>query len=204
MVNVPGDSKPWLSLDEETTLLGYDLRRTVSLVPLPSSVCEEVKLDDSIPSFEGRDVQGISEVISATSSRALPTYGSLVEYRCNALRGLWRARGSWKGRPKDDEPTDPEELEAVPQVPFTLKLNVLLTFPLVRSLSRMDVSLQSTISGLLVGTLHAVPPASLRKEPAECIRELEALLSDWLGSAPPEGNSLDDITSALVALAVAV
>lgn len=204
MVSAPGDSKPWLSLDEETTLLGYDLQRTVNLVPLPSSVCEEAKQDESIPSFEGRDIQGISEVISSTSCRAVPTYGSLVEYRCNALRGQWRARGYREGRPREDESTDPEELEAVPQVPFTLKLNVLLTFPLVRSLSSLDQSLLSTISGLLVGTLRAVQPASLQREPVECIRELESLLSDWLGSAPPEGNSLDDVTSALVALAVAV
>lgn len=204
MVSAPGDSKPWLSLAEETTLLGYDLRRTVGLVPLPSSVCEEAKHEDSIPSFEGRDVQGISEVVSATSSRVVPTYGSLVEYRCSALRGLWRARGKRKGHPKEDEPTDPEELEAVPQVPFTLKLNVLLMFPLVRSLSTLDVSLQSTISSHLVDMLRALQPASLRKEPAECLRELEALLSDWLRSTPPEGSSLDDITSALVALTVAV
>lgn len=204
MVSVPGDWKPWLSLTEETTLLGYDLRRAVNLVPLPSSVCEEAKHDDSIPSFEGRDVQGISEVISATSSRAIPTYGSLVEYRCSALRGLWRARGSQRRQPQEEDPTEPEELEVVPQVPFTLKLNAMLTFPLVRSLSSMDVSLQPTISSLLLGMLRAVQPASLRKEPVEVIRELEGLLSDWLKSAPPEGDSLDDITSALVALSVAV
>ena len=203
-VSAPGDSKPWFSLEEETTLLGYDLQRTVNLVQLPSSVCEEAKHDESIPSFEGRDVQGISDVITSTCCRAAPTYGSLVEYRCNALWGQWLARGFREGRPKEDESIDPEELEAVPQVPFSLKLNVLLTFPLVKSLSAMDQSLQSTISGLLVSTLHAVQPSSLQKEPVECIRELEALLSDWLRTAPSEGNSLDDITSALVALAVAV
>ena len=204
MAEENSDIRQWLLLSEENILLNHGLKRMVNLVPLPSSILEEKRKKALDSSFEGRTLDEISETIRDVCISSSITYQDLVEYRCNALCGLWQARH----RTKVAETTGPSPLneaeQSDQQVPFTIKLNVLLTFPLVRSLSGSDVSLRKTISDLLFSSLRSVRPSSLKNEPQECLDELEQLLLEWLEAEGHDHELYNHAASAYVALALAV
>ena len=81
-----------------------------------------------------------------------------------------------------------------------LKLNLIMSLPLVKSVSKVDPSLQVTISGMLTSLLQDLKPSALQQESSDCIAQLEDLLCDWL----VDGEQLEHTVPALVLLTLAV
>ena len=205
MAEEDGNRRKWLLLSEENILLNCGHKRMVNVVPLPSSVLEEHTRKSLDSSFEGRTLEEVAETIRDVCVASSATYESLVEYRCNALCGLWLAKSKEDALDKTkSELVSSLDVDTTQNVPFMVKLNVLLTIPLVKSLTVTDVSLRKTVSDLLLTSLQSVQPSSLRGESRECINQLEQLLLEWLEGEAFGQELYNHAASTYLALALAV
>lgn len=172
-----------------------------------------------ILTFETKNPAELSERLRAVCGNQSNAYARLLEYRLNALRGLWGAQrqlaleeqqehegvsGSHGGA--DDEtvtllkrqgflqhhhhPHHPPMPGGSDQAPFTSRVGLLLVFPLLQSQTRHDPSLCGVTAEVLLACLRDCQPLSLGKEPADCLNGLERLLCSWLeGGSDAEGST---------------
>lgn len=214
------DSSQWLSVKEETIFLHDGLIRVTDLAELPSEigVSEQAECEQEILTFETKNPAELSERLRAICGNQSNAYARLLEYRLNALRGLWGAQrqlaleeqqehegasGSHGGA--DDETVNLLKRQgflqhhhhphhsSIPsgsdQAPFTSRVGLLLVFPLLQSQTRHDPSLCGVTAEVLLACLRDCQPLSLGKEPVDCLNGLERLLCSWLeGGNDPEGS----------------
>lgn len=201
----------WQCVSEESILLHDDLVRLADHIPLPSGVAVRSKEEDyGLPVLDGKTPQELADIIHRECGARLSTFSSLIEYRFNALRSLWAALRLMKekeGGKKVEERDGQTAAKTVQQSDvFASRISLLLIFPTLRSLSRLDPQLSQETARILMETLRACEPISLSKEPVDCITGLENLLGSWISTAMEEGGEkqLQTAASALVALTVAV
>lgn len=226
------DSTQWLSVNEEALFLHDGLIRVTDLVELPRDVsASQTDTENEVVSFDTKDPGELTERLLAVCGKHnnAYAYSRLLEYRLNALKGLWSAHRHLNSNVEqmEREASSHEETIAllkkqgiwqqVEQVSFSSRVGLLLVFPLLRSQRRADPTLCAETAELLLRCLRDCPPLSLTKEPGDCLDGLEDLLCNWLGEEgenqnqlvivehdntdrPPERNNL---ASALIALAAA-
>lgn len=216
-VNKPkegGADSSWSSVNEHTLLLHDDLLRLIDHIPLPSRVGGAAGGGDEdygLPVLDGKSPEELSSIISRECGIRSTTYMSLMEYRLNALKGLWAWLKSKekKGVVKKTTEDGVSNVKTTPKGEgFASRISLVLIFPILHSLSKVDPSLSCETAKILLDSLSNCEPVSLSKEPTDCILGLENLLCSWL-TAAKEGVESDEIqirtaASALVALAVAV
>ncbi|KAJ3603715.1 hypothetical protein NHX12_028456 [Muraenolepis orangiensis] len=197
------DSSQWLSVKEETIFLHDGLIRVTDLAELPSEIgaSEQGDTEQEILTFETKNPAELAERLRAVCGNQSNAYARLLEYRLNALRGLWGAQrqlaleeqheregaggGSAGGAGAADEETlallkRQGLLQQPEQAPFTSRVGLLLVFPLLQSQSRSDPALCGVTAEVLLACLRDCQPLSLSKEPADCLNGLEGLLCSWL------------------------
>uniref|UniRef100_A0A452TXU2 HECT domain E3 ubiquitin protein ligase 4 n=1 Tax=Ursus maritimus TaxID=29073 RepID=A0A452TXU2_URSMA len=146
-------------------------------------------------------------------------YARLLEYRLNALRGLWNAQRQLALEEQHERESSGDEetlallkrqglLQQPEQAPFTSRMGLLLVFPLIQSQSRTDPSLCNITAEVLLNCLRDCQPLSLTKEPADCLNGIETLLCSWLEDTSDTGRHIphkqkENAAAALVALACA-
>lgn len=205
------DPWQWLAVNEERLLLHDGLTIMSDSIAVPSGVAEMKEEDSGLPVLDGKSPEDLAKIIRQECSTKSTTYASLMEYRLNALRGLWRALKDFE----DSHATSvAKEISSSSQssghsVSFASRVSLVLIFPLIKSLSKLDPTLSSETASLLLETLRACEPLSLSAEPSDCISGLENLLCSWLHSVQENSeevplNQVQNAASALVALAVAV
>ncbi|KAL1270511.1 hypothetical protein QQF64_029527 [Cirrhinus molitorella] len=88
------DSSQWLSVKEETIFLHDGLIRVTDLAELPSEigVSEQGESEQEILTFETKNPVELAERLRAVCGNQSNAYTRLLEYRLNALRGLWGAQ----------------------------------------------------------------------------------------------------------------
>ncbi|ROL42235.1 putative E3 ubiquitin-protein ligase HECTD4 [Anabarilius grahami] len=88
------DSSQWLSVKEETIFLHDGLIRVTDLAELPSEigVSEQGESEQEILTFETKNPVELAERLRAVCGNQSNAYARLLEYRLNALRGLWGAQ----------------------------------------------------------------------------------------------------------------
>ncbi|XP_062371736.1 probable E3 ubiquitin-protein ligase HECTD4 isoform X2 [Sardina pilchardus] len=88
------DSSQWLSVKEETIFLHDGLIRVTDLAELPSEigVSEQGDTEQEILTFETKNPVELAERLRAVCGNQSNAYARLLEYRLNALRGLWGAQ----------------------------------------------------------------------------------------------------------------
>lgn len=88
------DSSQWLSVKEETIFLHDGLIRVTDLAELPSEigVSEQAESEQEILTFETKNPVELAERLRAVCGNQSNAYARLLEYRLNALRGLWGAQ----------------------------------------------------------------------------------------------------------------
>ncbi|CAH1233961.1 HECTD4 [Branchiostoma lanceolatum] len=226
------DNSQWLSVTEETLFLHDGLIRVTDLVELPQDVQagNATAAPDNgheVVTFDSKSPAELCEKLLAVCGNQNNEYSLLLEYRLNALRGLWLAQRQLAGEEQTEQDgLNHEETLALlkkqgiwqpgEQVSFSSRVSLLLIFPLLKSQSRSDPSLCCMTAELLLQCLRDCAPLSLTKEPSDCLNGLESLLCSWLeegeGGATREGGasrSLQDVqqrenaAAALVALACA-
>ncbi|KAI1901157.1 hypothetical protein AGOR_G00057300 [Albula goreensis] len=220
------DSSQWLSVKEETIFLHDGLIRVTDLAELPSEigVSEQGDTEQEILTFETKNPAELAERFRAVCGNQSNAYARLLEYRLNALRGLWGAQRQLaleEQQEREGSAGDEETLALLKrqgllqqpeQAPFTSRMGLLLVFPLLQSQSRSDPALCSITAEVLLACLRDCQPLSLSKEPSDCLNGLESLLCSWLeeepaqGPAPPPLHSprqRENAAAALVALACA-
>ncbi|XP_031704959.1 probable E3 ubiquitin-protein ligase HECTD4 isoform X2 [Anarrhichthys ocellatus] len=227
------DSSQWLSVKEETIFLHDGLIRVTDLAELPSEigVSEQGDTEQEILTFETKNPVELAERLRAVCGNQSNAYARLLEYRLNALRGLWGAQRQLaleeqqerEGTGGADEETlallkRQGLLQQPEQAPFTSRVGLLLVFPLLQSQTRSDPALCGVTAEVLLACLRDCQPLSLSKEPADCLNGLEGLLCSWLEdgakeSGQPQGHAQTQIlhthrqrenaAAALVALACA-
>ncbi|XP_058014322.1 probable E3 ubiquitin-protein ligase HECTD4 isoform X2 [Ahaetulla prasina] len=216
------DSAQWLSVKEETIFLHDGLIRVTDLAELPSEIIGVAEPGDTeleILTFETKNPTELSERLRAICGNQSNAYARLLEYRLNALRGLWNAQRqlALEEQHERESPGDEEALALLKrqgllqqseQAPFTSRMGLLLVFPLIESQSRTDPSLGNVTAEVLLTCLRDCQPLSLTKEPADCLNGIEALLCSWLEETSPGGQQIphrqkEKAAAALVALACA-
>ncbi len=223
------DSTQWLSVNEEALFLHDGLIRVTDLVELPRDVnASQADTENEVVSFDTKDPTELTERLLAVCGKHnnAYAYSRLLEYRLNALKGLWSAHRHLNSNVEqmEREASSHEETIAllkkqglwqqVEQVSFSSRVGLLLVFPLLRSQRRADPALCGETAELLLRCLRDCPPLSLTKEPGDCLDGLEDLLCNWLGEgqgqksigqgdeqSPPVEHQ--NLASALVALAAA-
>lgn len=145
-------------------------------------------------------------------------YARLLEYRLNALRGLWNAQRQLALEEQHEREGSDEEtlallkrqglLQQPEQAPFTSRMGLLLVFPLIQSQSKTDPSLCNITAEVLLNCLRDCQPLSLTKEPADCLNGIESLLCSWLEDTSTLDQQVsfkqkENSAAALVALACA-
>lgn len=212
----------WLSVTEETLFLHDGLMRVTDIVELPQDVNNAADSENEVISFDLKNPTELSDRLLVVCGTHNNAYAKLLEYRLNALRGLWTAQKQITAEEESEkEGTNTEETIAVlkkqgllkdpEQSAFSTRISVLLVLPLLQSQSRFDPNLCGVTSGVLLSCLRDCPPHSLTKEPGDCLKGLENLLCSWLGEKNESENCqiVEDIlqrrtiASALVALACA-
>lgn len=172
-----------------------------------------------ILTFETKNPSELSERLRAICGNQSNAYARLLEYRLNALRGLWNAQRQLALEEQHERESSGDEealallkrqglLQQSEQAPFTSRMGLLLVFPLIESQSRTDPSLGNVTAEVLLTCLRDCQPLSLTKEPADCLNGIEALLCSWLEEASPGGQQIphrqkENAAAALVALACA-
>lgn len=219
----PGqESIQWLSVTEETLFLHDGLIRVTDLVELPKDVNNSAEGDSEVITFDLKNPAELSQRLLSVCGTHNNAYSKLLEYRLNALKGLWNAQKQIAIEEGNErESSNTEETIAVlkkqglwkePELAsFSTRISVLLVLPLLQSQSRIDPHLCGIASSVLLSCLHDCAPLSLSKEPGDCLKGLENLLCSWLGEKnsktqcePVENvNQRKNIASALVALACA-
>lgn len=202
----------WLAVNEERLLLHDGLTRMADHIAVPSGVAEISNEDDlGLPVLDGKTPEELAAIICKECSTKSTTYASLMEYRLNALRGLWQSikeledqRSSSTGK----ESSSSSQVSPASQVSFASRVSLVLIFPIMKSLSKFDPNLSSEAASILLETLRACEPLSLSSEPNDCIAGLENLLFSWLSTARENTDvpvaQVQNAASALVALSVAV
>lgn len=135
----------------------------------------------------------LAERLRAVCGNQSNAYARLLEYRLNALRGLWGAQRQLALEEQQDREgtggADEETLALLKrqgllqqpeQAPFTSRVGLLLVFPLLQSQTRSDPALCGVTAEVLLACLRDCQPLSLSKEPADCLNGLEGLLCSWL------------------------
>ncbi|XP_069038398.1 probable E3 ubiquitin-protein ligase HECTD4 isoform X3 [Lepisosteus oculatus] len=215
------DSSQWLSVKEETIFLHDGLIRVTDLAELPSEigVSEPGDSEQEILTFETKNPVELAEKLRAVCGNQSNAYARLLEYRLNALRGLWGAQRQLALEEQQDRESAGDEetlallkrqglLQQPEQAPFTSRVGLLLVFPLLQSQSRSDPALCSVTAEVLLACLRDCQPLSLTKEPADCLNGLESLLCSWLEEQPSSRQHVpqrqkENAAAALVALACA-
>lgn len=201
----------WLAANEEQLLLHDGLVRLADHIAVPSGVAEVSSDDFGLPVMDGKSTKDLTDIILRECSTRSTTYASLMEYRLNALTGLWEAI-----RMHDEQQTSASMKEATSSsrssssgaAGFASRVSLVLIFPIMKSLSRFDPTLSSEAASVLLECLRVYEPLSLSNEKLDCVYGLESLLHSWLGSAKEsegvEVTQIQNAASALVALSVAV
>ncbi|XP_027132186.1 probable E3 ubiquitin-protein ligase HECTD4 isoform X1 [Larimichthys crocea] len=197
------DSSQWLSVKEETIFLHDGLIRVTDLAELPSEigVSEQGDTEQEILTFETKNPVELAERLRAVCGNQSNAYARLLEYRLNALRGLWGAQRQLaleeqqerEGTGGADEETlallkRQGLLQQPEQAPFTSRVGLLLVFPLLQSQTRSDPALCGVTAEVLLACLRDCQPLSLSKEPADCLNGLEGLLCSWLEDGAQESG----------------
>lgn len=149
-----GDLSQWLSLTEHDVLLHNGLLRATGLIPVPSGITYQTEEDRELPSFDGKTPDELATILDHQCSEQGASFANLMEYRLNALKGLWKARGQLtslegsskeqhlpsasQGGVQDDSNTGPQSFASV--------VALILVFPILRSLSKTDPSLSSDVA----------------------------------------------------------
>lgn len=202
----------WLAVNEERLLLHDGLTRMADHIAVPCGVADISKEDDlGLPVLDGKTPEELATIICKECSTKSTTYASLMEYRRNALSGLWQAvREIYQQRSSSGarESSSTAQVSASSQVSFASRVSLVLIFPIMKSLSKFDPNLSSEAASILLETLRACEPLSLSNEPNDCITGLENLLCSWLNAARENSDvpvtQVQNAASALVALSVAV
>ncbi|XP_060106352.1 probable E3 ubiquitin-protein ligase HECTD4 isoform X1 [Heteronotia binoei] len=216
------DSAQWLSVKEETIFLHDGLIRVTDLAELPSEIIGVAEPGDTeleILTFETKNPTELSERLRSVCGNQSNAYARLLEYRLNALRGLWNAQRQLALEEQHERENSGDEetlallkrqglLQQPEQAPFTSRMGLLLVFPLIESQSRTDPSLCNITAEVLLTCLRDCQPLSLTKEPADCLNGIESLLCSWLGETSTSGQQIphkqkENAAAALVALACA-
>uniref|UniRef100_A0A8C6YBB9 HECT domain E3 ubiquitin protein ligase 4 n=1 Tax=Naja naja TaxID=35670 RepID=A0A8C6YBB9_NAJNA len=198
------DSAQWLSVKEETIFLHDGLIRVTDLAELPSEIIGVAEPGDTeleILTFETKNPTELSERLRAICGNQSNAYARLLEYRLNALRGLWNAQRQLALEEQHERESSGDEealallkrqglLQQSEQAPFTSRMGLLLVFPLIESQSRTDPSLGNITAEVLLSCLRDCQPLSLTKEPADCLNGIEALLCSWLEDTSPCGQQI--------------
>nr|XP_014344074.1 PREDICTED: probable E3 ubiquitin-protein ligase HECTD4 [Latimeria chalumnae] len=221
MGSAVADSAQWLSVKEETIFLHDGLIRVTDLAELPSEigVSEPGDVEQEILTFETKNLKELAERLRAVCGNQSNAYARLLEYRLNALRGLWNAQRqlALEEQHERENSTDEETLALLKrqgllqqpeQAPFTSRMGLLLVFPLIQSQSKTDPSLCNITAEVLLSCLRDCQPLSLTKEPTDCLNGLETLLCSWLEEPSASGQQIPqkqkkNAAAALVALACA-
>ncbi|XP_070242159.1 probable E3 ubiquitin-protein ligase HECTD4 isoform X6 [Bos mutus] len=216
------DSAQWLSVKEETIFLHDGLIRVTDLAELPSEILgapEAADTDLEILTFETKNPTELAERLRSVCGNQSNAYARLLEYRLNALRGLWNAQRQLALEEQHERESSGDEetlallkrqglLQQPEQAPFTSRMGLLLVFPLIQSQSRTDPSLCNITAEVLLNCLRDCQPLSLTKEPADCLNGIETLLCSWLEETSDTGQHIphkqkENAAAALVALACA-
>uniref|UniRef100_A0A8C1PKU9 HECT domain E3 ubiquitin protein ligase 4 n=1 Tax=Cyprinus carpio TaxID=7962 RepID=A0A8C1PKU9_CYPCA len=182
------DSSQWLSVKEETIFLHDGLIRVTDLAELPSEigVTEQGESEQEILTFETKNPVELAERLRAVCGNQSNAYTRLLEYRLNALRGLWGAQRQLALEEQQEH--DGVVPGSAGGAPFTSRVGLLLVFPLLQSQTRHDPALCGVTAEVLLTCLRDCQPLSLGKEPADCLNGLERLLCSWLEErSEPEG-----------------
>lgn len=202
----------WLAVNEERLLLHDGLIRMADHIAVPSGVAEISSEDDlGLPVLDGKTPEELASIICKECSTKSTTYASLIEYRLNALRGLWQSLKELYDQRSTNgskESSAAAQVSPASQVSFASRVSLVLIFPIMKSLSKFDPNLSSEAASILLETLRACEPLSLSSEPNDCISGLENLLCSWLSAAREDTSvpvtQVQNAASALVALSVAV
>ncbi|KAM7332053.1 hypothetical protein ACRRTK_008761 [Alexandromys fortis] len=173
----------------------------------------------SILTFETKNPTELAERLRSVCGNQSNAYARLLEYRLNALRGLWNAQRQLALEEQHEREGSGDEetlallkrqglLQQPEQAPFTSRVGLLLVFPLIQSQSRTDPSLCNITAEVLLNCLRDCQPLSLTKEPADCLNGIETLLCSWLEETSDTGRHIphkqkENAAAALVALACA-
>uniref|UniRef100_U3K2V0 HECT domain E3 ubiquitin protein ligase 4 n=1 Tax=Ficedula albicollis TaxID=59894 RepID=U3K2V0_FICAL len=209
-------------LGEETIFLHDGLIRVTDLAELPSEIIGVAEPGDTeleILTFETKNPTELAERLRSVCGNQSNAYARLLEYRLNALRGLWNAQRQLALEEQHDRDSSGDEealallkrqglLQQPEQAPFTSRMGLLLVFPLIQSQSRTDPALCNITAEVLLNCLRDCQPLSLTKEPADCLNGIESLLCSWLEDTAPSGQHIpykqkENAAAALVALACA-
>ncbi|XP_036132418.1 probable E3 ubiquitin-protein ligase HECTD4 isoform X13 [Molossus molossus] len=179
----------------------------------------EPKLNNLILTFETKNPMELAERLRSVCGNQSNAYARLLEYRLNALRGLWSAQRQLALEEQHERESSGDEetlallkrqglLQQPEQAPFTSRMGLLLVFPLIQSQSRTDPSLCNITAEVLLNCLRDCQPLSLTKEPADCLNGIETLLCSWLEETSDTGRHIphkqkENAAAALVALACA-
>ena len=201
----------WLAVSEERLLLHDGLSRLADHIAVPCGVAETTEDDLGLPVLDGKTPAELAEIIRKECGMKSTTYGSLMEYRLNALKGLWQAIRELELKRASSAA---QETSSVSQPPssnaasFASRVSLVLIFPIMKSLSKVDPNLSSETASVLLESLRAYEPLSLSNEPNDCISGLENLLCSWLNTVQETAEvaipQVQNAASALVALSVAV
>lgn len=210
--SMASDPAQWLTVNEERLLLHDGLTVMSDNIAVPTGVAEMRREDSGLPVLDGKTPQELSKIIRKECTTKATSYASLMEYRLNALKGLWKALRDFEDShatsvaKEVDTSSQPSSSHAVS---FASRVSLVLIFPLIKSLSKLDPTLSSETASILLETLRACEPLSLSSEASDCISGLENLLCSWLSSVQENSgevpiSQVQNAASALVALAVAV
>ena len=209
---VANDPWRWLAINEERLLLHDGLVTMSDHIAVPSGVTDITNYDLGLPVLDGKSPEELSAILLKECKTRTASYASLMEYRLNALKGLWRALKVIEESHVANvskEINSSSKPQTGQNVSFASRVSLVLIFPLIKSLSHLDPTLSSDMASVLLEALRACEPLSLSGEPSDCINGLENLLCSWLQSAQETSgeapvNQVQNAASALVALAVAV
>lgn len=206
-----GDLWQWLAVSEERLLLHDGLTRMADHIAVPTGVADISNEDFGLPVLDGKSPEELAEIIRKECSTKSTTYASLMEYRLNALGGLWQAMKELEekhgsGTSKDAGTSSSSSSRQAAS--FASRVSLVLIFPIMKSLSKLDPNLSSEAASILLESLRACEPLSLSNEPQDCITGLENLLTSWLSTVQESSDvpiaQVQNAASALVALSVAV
>ena len=220
------DSAQWLSITEEALFLHDGLVRVSDLIELPHDITSTLNInpndvENDITAYDSKTPSELSDKLLAVCATQNYSYTRLLEYRLNALSGLWNAQRNLAPPlqymfGKDGQ--IPDEVVAVlkkqglwkepEQAAFTQRIGFLLLLPLLQSQSKLDNSVCSTTTQLLFSSLRQCLPSSLAKEPPECLDGLESLLCSWIQTSHDQtfalsSEQLHTAASSVVAFACA-
>ncbi|GFO01126.1 probable e3 ubiquitin-protein ligase hectd4 [Plakobranchus ocellatus] len=218
------ESFQWLSITEESLFLHDGLLRVTDLVELPPNIETFGSRDNEVVTFDSKDPEELCAKLLEICSTRNDAFSTILEYRLNALKGLWKAEklSTQDDRQSERDTSSQDDTIALlkkqglikdsDQAPFSTRISLLLILPLLQSQSKTDPALCTVTSGVILACLRDCPPLSLAKEPSDCLNGLESLLCGWLGEGESSsGRSYhavgeshrENAAAALVALACA-